>query len=436
MFCGTFFLLDYRLLLWRRSGKEVEGDRVWKNLRRFSGWMFASCVAGILTFSFNLQSSSFYYDSFEAGITRRQFYERNSADESLYIAVNIVNPVQLLCFIYAFNTLLRRVSDHASHSYYNVARDLNRTEATGKKFDLRDCIGEYALYYWVRSMHVIAMVACSLHLVVCCVIAGFHAEAAGIYIQAAASTDVNGGDTDTSKSYFNTTLQNAFDRTGKALATAGVIEATTLVFVASGILMFFPTIIVMFRRVERKMEGLILEMDHRSDVGNAFLPVEFSPHAADESATQTEMPIVEVRQYLRDIEASAALQRRRFALCLLLVTASLIALASRAVFRTSIAFKSKFNPDCGQCESCQEVDFLMLIWYGYAFFPEGFPLLASLSSTLPLVLSLWLMTTPEDRALLLHPARFRTERISLQPVHSEREGSLYAERLRMGIDLL
>ena len=77
----------------------------------------------------------------------------------------------------------------------------------------------------------------------------------------------------------------------------------------------------------------------------------------------------------------------------------------------------------------------MLVWYFNDFFPEGFPLLLSLSSTLPLVFSLWLMTTPEDRALLLHPHRFRSERIALQPVQTEREEKQYAERLRLGIDL-
>ena len=77
----------------------------------------------------------------------------------------------------------------------------------------------------------------------------------------------------------------------------------------------------------------------------------------------------------------------------------------------------------------------MSIWHDYVFRPEGFPLLLSLSSTLPLVFSLWLMTTPEDRALLLHPGRFCTERISLQPVQTEREENLYAERLRLGINL-
>jgi len=43
---AVFYLLDYRLLRWRIEGKEVDGDRVWKNLRRFSSWMFAGCAAG------------------------------------------------------------------------------------------------------------------------------------------------------------------------------------------------------------------------------------------------------------------------------------------------------------------------------------------------------------------------------------------------------
>ena len=78
----------------------------------------------------------------------------------------------------------------------------------------------------------------------------------------------------------------------------------------------------------------------------------------------------------------------------------------------------------------------MFVWYFKTFLPEGFPLLLSLSSTLPLVFSLWLMTTPEDRALLLHPHRFRSDNISMQPVRTERDEKQYAERLRLGINLL
>jgi hypothetical protein len=53
----------------------------------------------------------------------------------------------------------------------------------------------------------------------------------------------------------------------------------------------------MLGRIGRKMDALIKEMNLRSDHGTAFLPVEFSPQTADGSETQTEMPIMEVRQY-------------------------------------------------------------------------------------------------------------------------------------------
>jgi hypothetical protein len=51
------------------------------------------------------------------------------------------------------------------------------------------------------------------------------------------------------------------------------------------------------------------------------------------------------------------------------------------------------------------------------------------------VLALWLMTTPEDRALLLYPHKFRTESMSLQLAETEIEARLRAERERMGINL-
>ena len=69
------------------------------------------------------------------------------------------------------------------------------------------------------------------------------------------------------------------------------------------------------------------------------------------------------------------------------------------------------------------------------FTPEYFTLTSSLCTMLPLIFSLWMMTTPEDRELLMHPRRFLSERISLHPVESERERELKAHRIRMGIEL-
>ena len=300
---------------------------------------------------------NFEYESFVPGLAPREFYELTATSYRYYTAYHIFLPLHLLCAIFAANMLLRRVSDHASHSYYNVVRDnsIGRvTDSTGRvtletKFDWRDCIGQYALYYWVRSMHVIAMVICSLNVAARIVAAGFTAKEAEDTDKAAAATDAKtGSETESSrgiwKSLRDDPNQEAF------ILVSRVLECAALLLVLSGFLLFFPAIIVMFRRVERKLNVLILEMGNRSDVGTAFLPFEFSPRAADGSETQKEMPIVEVRAYLRDIKASAAAQRWRFLFCLVLVAAALLVLASHALFIASfVSAVRNPNSDCGQC---------------------------------------------------------------------------------------
>ncbi len=436
MFSAIFFSLDYRLLLWRRCGKEVDGDRVWKNLRMFSSWMCAGCLAGAITFIFVLQRRNFEYDALESRISRSQFYELQASANRWFTAFNLFYPLHRLCITHAMNTLLRRVSDHASHSYYNVARDIFRDDSDhdNKLFDWRDCVGEYALYYWVRSMHRISMLMCSILIVSRIAGAVFAAKLAELFGQAAAATDLQGRDTNTSRSIYPIMMKEVEKDANISFAVSRCIECAVLILVLSGFLLFFPSAIIMFRRVEQKLAKLILEMDHRSDVGNAFLPAEFSPRAADGSVTQTEMPIVEVRRYLREIQSSAASQKRRFLFCLVYVIIALVVILSLSLFIAVWSQDAYLNPGCDACDpSCQNVEYLMSVYYRYT--PEMFPLVTLLSSTLPLVLSLWLMTTPEDRKLLMYPRRFLSERISMEPMETTREERLKEERIRLGIYL-
>jgi hypothetical protein len=172
-------------------------------------------------------------------------------------------------------------------------------------------------------------------------------------------------------------------------------------------------------------------MSLRTDVGNAFLPFEFSPRAADGSEIQTEMPITDARRYLQNIKASAATQRWRFSLCLFLVSTALVALALHAGFIAYVLIgRVDFCDDCRK--GCSQRS-LMHVWYMHT--PEFTPLVLSLSSTLPLFFSLWMMTTPEDRELLMHPDRFRSDAIAMRPVENDREARLLAERIRLGINL-
>jgi hypothetical protein len=68
--------------------------------------------------------------------------------------------------------------------------------------------------------------------------------------------------------------------------------------------------------------------------------------------------------------------------------------------------------------------------------PELFPLIYSMCLTLPPVFSLRLMTTPEDRELLMNPSKFLSDTVSqADPTETESQTKLRAERIRMGISL-
>jgi hypothetical protein len=366
---GIVYMLEYRLLRWRLSGKEVEGDHIWKNLRRFSGWTCTGCILGAITFSMFMQRRHLEFESrLTPNIVQRRFYELQAASYRYYSAFSIFYPAHLLCVIFALNLLLKRVSDHASHSYYNVARDHSAVKI---RFDWRDCVGQYALYYLVRNLHKVAMLLCAFDVIARASAAGFRAQSADEFEQAAAATDRDGRDTGASKHIVATLIKTSLANASISVAVSYIFETTVLVLEAIAFLLFFPACIVMFRRVERRLHNIIQEMNLRSDYGNAFLPFEFSPPAANGSETQVELPIVEARQFLQTIKSSATAQRRRFLFCLLFVQVSLVALASHAIFVTYFNldfFDDGFNPSCQQCGPCQAVGYVIHRWYVFTPF--------------------------------------------------------------------
>ena len=203
-----------------------------------------------------------------------------------------------------------------------------------EKFDWRDCAGQYRLYYLVRSLHMLAMLLCGISIVARVVAAAFVFEAAKLYDEAAAACNAEGTDTRSAadrKIWFDA-LSTAFGKTSESLSASRVTEAAVLVLTAGAFLLFFPACIVMFRRVERRLDAIIQEMSLRSDLGTVFLPFEFSPPAADGSQSQVEMQVVEARAFLGRLKSAAAEQGMRFFLCLLLVLAALVVRAAFAVF--------------------------------------------------------------------------------------------------------
>jgi hypothetical protein len=315
------------------------------------------------------------------------------------------------------------------------------------RFDWRDCVGEYKLFKFVRSMSNLVMLLCALNVVARMVVAVYRVETAIAFDAAAVACDARGNDTVESLRIHSERVLSHTSNTNKSTAASRVLEATILVVMAGGFLLFFPACIVMFRRVERRLNSIIEEMRLRSDIGNVFLPFEFSPAADIESQasanssgtverTQVEMPVVQAREFLHRIKSAATAQRRRFLACMLIVPMALVIQAIMAVIialRAFVFLSPSADPSCGRCDSCQSVIFLIKRWYDSS--PELFALVSSLCSTLPLTFSLWLMMTKDDRAIMLHPHRFLPDQIALHPVQSDESARLKAERLRMGIEL-
>ena len=132
MLSGVCYGLQRRLLLWRRRGWEVVGDRIWKHLGRFSGWMCAGGVAGAVAFALRMVAAElgliFEFDI--VGVTDRQRYELQASFYSYVAAFSIFYFAHLLCVIFAMNMLLRRVSDHASHRSPSRPHFYNRKPLT------------------------------------------------------------------------------------------------------------------------------------------------------------------------------------------------------------------------------------------------------------------------------------------------------------------
>ncbi len=98
------------------------------------------------------------------------------------------------------------------------------------------------------------------------------------------------------------------------------------------------------------------------------------------------------------LEVATALRRRFVAACgVVLIT--FIFRAAYDFLKAYDSFNTLENPDCDICDPCQTDAFLIRTWLGYT--PEFHAIVVTLSSPLPLVLSLWLMMTKEERAQLL-----------------------------------
>ena len=103
------------------------------------------------------------------------------------------------------------------------------------------------------------MVLCASNVVVRMVLAAFRYNMAGINDEAAAACDAEGKDTRSfsEKEKLQVEASSSQLSAQKCLAVSLILEAALLVLMAGAFLLFFPACIVMFRRVERRLDVII-----------------------------------------------------------------------------------------------------------------------------------------------------------------------------------
>jgi hypothetical protein len=98
-------------------------------MSQFCGWICVGFVAGAVACVTNMQSTSSQLESQVRGISSRDRYALKSSRDRYHAATTVLFSVELMCISFGFNMLLRRVSDHASHRYYNPRSSRRRQKA-------------------------------------------------------------------------------------------------------------------------------------------------------------------------------------------------------------------------------------------------------------------------------------------------------------------
>ena len=211
-----------------------------------------------------------------------------------------------------------------------------------------------------------------------------------------------------------------------------VLETIVLVVTSAAYMVFIPVCVSMFGRAERRLIRILGNIEYKLDRTSVVLPAEYSPQAAEGAAAGGEirMRCDQAKELLRITLAAATAQRRRFVAACVIVLLAFFIRASFDLLNAYANVNSSQNSCGSQCDPCQSDQWLIMTWLGYT--PEFQATAVALSSPLPLVVSLWLMMTKEDRLQLVSPATKEHERL----LPDQNQNRVLASRKNMAIDLL
>ena len=368
---------------------------MWEQLGWFSGLVCAGSVAGAVAWGASMPDLALDYEAQAPTATAQQSYALFASSDRWYAVFNILYPVEFLCLIMAKVMLLGRLSNHASHNYNS--QEWHPDDGVGACH----CIGEYALEKLHRAISKAVALASVAGLLALVVAAVYQVKIAGVDDQAAAACDAQGNNTNSSIALSNDAINFFGSIAADAAAVQSVLEAIVLVVMCAAYTVFIPVCVSVFGRAERRLIRILGQIEYKLDHSEVLLPAQYNPQAAHGAAAGAEirMRCDKAKELLRSTLAEATAQRRRFVGACSIVLATFLLRASFDLLYAYSNVDNRYNPLCGPCDPCQSDRRLIKIWLIYT--PEFQPIVVALSSPLPLVVSLWLITSAHAQAFAI-----------------------------------
>jgi len=335
--------------------------QVWPKLGRFCGLMCVGSLTGVLTWIAASQSNGFYY-KFNSSVNRLQ-YLNDLSSYNMWVSIYYsLYGLEFLCTIANKLMLLERLMDNATRVLRERKPELSaiqRVWSNGSALSR------------VFNVVAVTVVLCSVAGMIAYFVAAAYAQKiVEVANQAANLCDTQGNDTNSSLALLPE-LQSKISEKHTAHASQSVSEALALLLTTFAYAVLVALSIAIFRRVEQIASSALVVIDT----------------AAPQS--------VDLRKYVNKVVNSAAEQRWRLTIACVMV---LIAFPVRAVFNLLQAYSSfnaGYSASCSPCGDCQTDQYVVRAWINYT--PEFQSVAVAISSPLPLVLSLWLITAAHVR---------------------------------------
>ena len=344
---------------WFRSGAE---SKMWPQLGLFSGVMCVGSIVGTVAWASNMVSFDLYFEIHAPNVNSR---EAKFASSKRWLAVfYLTYSVEFLCVIVPKLILLGSLVRNASSTSGLQVPDMSVVR--------RKWHGPMLLTMYKVMAGVV--VICSVSGMIAYVVASVYlVQTANLHDQVALAYEIHGNSTEASDLLEKEALANR--KADTASAIQNIIEAFVLVLISVAYVVLVPLSVSIYRVAERVASSALMTSESRSH------------RNADDVMRES---------IVADTKQIAVEQRQRL---LIACTVVLITFPVRATFdilRAYSRFNADHDPHCDDCGSCQTEQHLIDVWLNYL--PEIRPIVVAISSPLPLIVSLWLVTAVQSRA--------------------------------------